>query len=119
MSAFSAYLSEKLLAHIFLGNVYSPPDEIYISLHTEELDRAGVGAEVQGASYERKLIQCDTSKNINTIVWNNLPQTTIVAVGLWDQDGNFLMRGTLPSSEPKSAGDSFTLNVGDITIGLS
>lgn len=118
MSALSDFLSEKLLAHIFLQDLYNPPNEIYISLHTEELDRAGVGSEVQGASYERKLVHFDTSKNTNTIVWNNLPQTMIVAVGLWDQDGNFLMRGTLPSSEPKSAGDSFTLNVGDVTIGL-
>lgn len=73
---------------------------------------------MSGASYARKLIHFDTAQNTDTVVWNNLPQTNIVAVGLWDQDGNLLMRGTLPDSEPKNAGDSFTLNVGDISIGL-
>lgn len=118
MSAFSYSLSEKILAHIFEGQAYNPPQEIYISLHTEVLNRAGIGAEVSGASYERKQISFYSNMNSESIVWNNLPQTTIIAIGLWDQEGAFLMRGVLPELVFRNAGDSFSIPAGDIVVGL-
>lgn len=118
MSSFSYFLAEKVLAHIFEGELYTPPEEIYISLHTEVLNKAGIGAEVSGASYQRKPISFHSKMNLEVILWTNLPQTTIVAIGLWDQDDNFLMRGTMPDPIYRNAGDSFSLSAGDIIVGL-
>ena len=110
---FSEYLAEKILAHVFTGVIYTPPEIIYISLHDES------GPELQGASYERKAVSFNTSQNTNQIAWNNLPAANILGVKLWDELDNQLMEGSLPSVHPVSAGDPFTLNVGDITIGLN
>lgn len=128
MSAFSDYLEDSLLNHILRGVAYTPPVSIFVSLHTQAVGDDGTGIEVSGASYERKEatfteVVSSSSDNAVALVWVNMPATTIVAVGLWDDNnnpspGNLLFHGVLLEPQTLSAGDPFTFNIGDLDITL-
>ena len=128
MSAFSDYLENEILNHVLRGEVYTPPDNVYVSLHTAPVGDDGSGAEVAGASYERKLVSFteatdSEAENTAALIWVNMPATTVVAIGVWDNDddpdpGNLLFHGNLIESRPLSAGDPFTFNIGDLRIVL-
>jgi hypothetical protein len=53
MSAFSNYLENKLIDHVFRGQVYTPPANIFVGLLTASADDASPGTEVSGGSYAR------------------------------------------------------------------
>ena len=128
MSAFSDYLENVILNHVLRGQVYTPPDNVYVSLHTASVQDDGSGMEVSGASYERKIVsftEATASETDNTaaLIWVNMPAATIVAIGIWDDNndpnpGNLLFHGNLLEPRPLSAGDPFTFNIGDLKIVL-
>jgi hypothetical protein len=53
MSAFSNYLENKLIDHIFRGQALTPPANIFVGLLTASADDASPGTEVSGGSYAR------------------------------------------------------------------
>jgi len=125
LSAFSDYLENAVLNHVLRGEAYTPPTDIYVSLHTEPVGDDGSGAEVSGASYERKIASWteateSTSDNEAALIWVNMPATTVQSVGIWDDEsaGNLLFHGLLIEPRPLSAGDPFTFNIGDLDITL-
>lgn len=53
MTAFSNYLENKLVDHVFRGQAYTAPATIYFGLFTAAPTDAGGGTEVTGGSYAR------------------------------------------------------------------
>lgn len=125
MAAFSDYLETKLLEHVLLGIPYTPPDNVYVALHPVSPGDDGLGAEVVGASYERKLVTFtavvdSSTSNEAALVWVNMPLVTVTHVGIWDAAtaGNLLFHGALLEARPLSAGDPFSFNIGDLDVAI-
>lgn len=53
MAALSDYLENQIIDHIFRGQVFTPPTNVYVALMTSAPTDAGGGIEVTGGSYAR------------------------------------------------------------------
>ena len=53
MAGFTAFLSEKVLKHVFGLGSYTPPAQCYASLHTAAPIEGGASSEVTAGSYAR------------------------------------------------------------------
>lgn len=125
MAGFSDYLEGKILDHVLLGLVYSPPGEVYVALHEADPGDDGIGFEFAGMSYVRKPITFSPStsgsvSNTEAITWTNLPQGDIAWIVIHDAetDGNPLFHGALLEPKVINSGDSFTVISGAIDISL-
>ena len=52
--AFSNYLSNEILDHVFSGNAFTAPSNYYVALYTVAPTASGGGTEVTGGGYVRK-----------------------------------------------------------------
>ena len=53
MAAFSDYLENKVLGHVFGGTAYTAPSTLYVALYTVAPSDTGGGTEVSGGGYAR------------------------------------------------------------------
>jgi hypothetical protein len=129
-TAFSDYLEEKVLEHVFGSVDYTPPTSFAFALYTAAPSDAGGGTKVTGGSY------ADATDGNDTTLWPSYSGGSIatgVAVdfgtatadwgivthlGIEDQSANLLVWGALDSSRDVKSGDSFQFAAGDITVGL-
>lgn len=128
MAAISNYLEGKLLDHTLAGVPYTPPAVRYVSLHTASPgDAASVAAEVAGGGYQRALTQFNTSingstSNSNTLAYPNMPAVTVSHIAVWDGPpgaaANMLFHGALASAVIVTAGGTFVINAGGLTVAL-
>lgn len=131
-SALSDYLEDKLLDHVLGGGDYTPPANVFASLHTAALNDAGSGTEVSGNNYSRKSISNDAtnfpaavsgSKFLHVLQQFATPSAswgTAVSAGLWDASsaGNLLWRWD-PASLAIGSGDIIQLAVDAIAFSLA
>jgi hypothetical protein len=127
VSAFSNYLENKVLLHVFGATAYSAPSTLYLALYTVAPDDTGGGTEVSGTSYARQTIAFtvvnDTASNTSAVEFPTAGSTwgTVVAVGIFDNltSGNLLAYGNLTSSKTIASGDVFRVPAGDLDITLA
>lgn len=127
MSALSNYLENALLNHVLRGASYTPPSNIYVSLHTADVTDNGTGIEVTGGGYSRKpisfaLASAGSITNNATVLFDEATTDwgTITHIAFWDASsgGNLLFHGPLASPKTISTGDQLKIGAGIITITL-
>lgn len=126
MSAFSNYLENKVMGHVFGGVAYSAPATLYLALYTSNPDEGNTGTEVSGGSYARQTIAFTITNNLasNTSAIEFPVATgtwgTITHIGVMDAltTGNLLAYAQLTASKAVSAGDALRFPAGDIDITL-
>ena len=136
MAAFSDYLEDALVDHIFANTDYSRPATIYVSLHTESAEDDGTGAEVSGGDYARLGIDTGAStewtvedepsgggrqaKNTSELTFTEASADwgTVSHFGLWDaaSAGNLLFHGALPSSVEVASGSTAKIAAGALKV---
>ena len=130
MAAFSDYLENKVLGHVFGGTAYTAPTTLYVALYTVAPSDTGGGTEVSGGAYARQTATFTVSGTNPTTASNTAAieyptatadYGTVVAVGILDASsgGNLLAYSTLDSSKVVSSGDVFRFNAGDLDITLA
>jgi hypothetical protein len=126
VSAFSNYLENKVMDHVFGGVNYTAPSTLYLALYTSNPDEGNTGTEVSGGSYARQTIAFTVTNNLasNTSAIEFPVATgtwgTITHIGVMDSltTGNLLAYAQLTASKAVSAGDALRFPVGDIDITL-
>jgi hypothetical protein len=127
VSAFSDYLENKVMLHVFGGSAYSAPSTLYLALYTVAPTDTGGGTEVSGTAYARQTVAftvtTDTASNTSAVEFPTAGSSwgTIVAVGVFDQltSGNLLAYGNLTASKTIASGDVFRVPAGDLDITLA
>jgi len=127
VSAFSNYLENKVLLHVFGATAYTAPTTLYLALYTVAPDDTGGGTEVSGTSYARQTVAFtvvnDTASNTSAVEFPTAGSSwgTVVAVGIFDAStsGNLLAYGNLTSSKTIASGDVFRVPAGDLDITLA
>lgn len=126
MSAFSNYLENKVMGHVFGASAYSAPGTLYLALYTTDPGEGNTGTEVSGGSYARQTVAFTVTNNLAT---NTSAIEFPVATGTWGTithigvmdaltTGNLLAYAQLSSSKAVSAGDALRFPSGDIDITL-
>lgn len=128
MSAFSDYLENKVLDHVFSGNAYTAPT-LYVALFTTATTDAGGGTEVSttGTAYARQTFTMtttgDTSTTAAAIEFPTATASwgTITHMAIYDAAtaGNMLAHGALTASKAISTDDVFRFDAGEIDITLA
>jgi len=127
VSAFSDYLENKVLDHVFGGNAYSAPGTLYLALYTSDPGDDNSGTECSGTSYARQTIAftvtADTASNTSAVEFPTAGSAwgTITHVGILDAltSGNLLAHGALTSAKTVASGDVFRVPAGDLDITLA
>jgi hypothetical protein len=143
MSAFSDYLENKIIDHVFRATSFTMPANIYISLHTSAPLDAASGTEVSGNNYARAALAPSTSNWSNTqasgtsassgtsgqtlnkaIVTFPTPSGswgTVTHFGIYDAAaaGNLLFHGALTVSKTISTSDVVTFPVDTLSVTLA
>lgn len=136
MAAFSDYLENELIKHLFRTGSYTKPTALYISLYTTDPTDADSGTEVSGGSYARVNVppldaNWDATSgtdgqtaNTNTITFPAPTANwgTVTHFGIHDAAtlGNLLIHGALSASKTINNGDSAPVfNAGDLTVTLA
>ena len=120
----SDYYENKILDHMLRGTAFSPPTAVYVSLHSADPGETGAN-EISGGGYARQQVTFNAPSggsmtNSNLLRWNNMPAVTVTHVALWDAPtaGNCLWTGALTTSVTVSAGASFEIAPGNLTVTL-
>ena len=124
--SFSNYLETELLDHVFAGNAYTSPTNVYVGLSTSNPGEDGSGTEVSGGSYARQTGSFTVSGNTATtnavIEFPTATGTwgTVTHIGIYDASsaGNLLAYAALTTSKSIASGDVFRIPTGDIDITL-
>ncbi|MGA0335140.1 MAG: phage tail fiber protein [Luminiphilus sp.] len=127
MSAFSNYLENKVLDHVFGGVAYSAPATLYLALYTSDPGDDNSGTECSGTSYARQTIAftvtADTASNTSAVEFPTAGSAwgTITHVGILDAltSGNLLAHGALTASKVVAQGDVFRVPAADLDITLA
>ena len=127
MSAFSDYLENKVLDHVFGGNAYSAPGTLYLALYTSDPGDDNSGTECSGTAYARQTIAftvtADTASNTSAVEFPTAGSAwgTITHVGILDAltSGNLLAHGALTASKTIASGDVFRVPAADLDITLA
>jgi hypothetical protein len=127
VSAFSNYLENKVLDHVFGGVAYSAPATLYLALYTSDPGDDNSGTECSGTSYARQTIAFtvtnDTASNTSAVEFPTAGSAwgTITHVGILDAltSGNLLAHGALTASKTVASGDVFRVPAGDLDITLA
>jgi hypothetical protein len=127
VSAFSNYLENKVLDHVFGGVPYSAPATLYLALYTSDPGDGNTGTECSGTSYARQTITFtvvnDTASNNAAVEFPVAGSSwgTITHVGILDNltSGNLLAHGALTASKAIASGDVFRVENGDLDITLA
>lgn len=128
--AFSDYLEDKVLEHVFGGNAFTAPSTLYVALFTVAPSDTGGGTEVSGGGYARQTATFNVSgtnpteaSNVAAIEYPTATANygTVLAVGVFDASsgGNLLAYSTLTTNKTIDSGDVFRINAGDFDIRLA
>ena len=130
MAAFSDYLENKVLGHVFGGTAYTAPTTLYVALYTVAPSDTGGGTEVSGGGYARQTSTFTVSgtnpteaSNVASIEYPTATASygTVLAVGVFDalSGGNLLAYSNLTTNKAIDTGDVFRINAGDLDIRLA
>ncbi len=126
----SLYLRGKLVDAILRGQAFTPPANVYVSLHTSDpTANANPSTEVSAPWYQRKLMTfaaqstAGQSSNSNTVTFDGVTGTavTVTHFALWDAQslGNMLFYGSLSSNKTFAVTDVPTYLPGVIAASLT
>lgn len=97
MANMSSYLRDAMGNHVVLGTVYTPPDDLYLGLCTVAPDADSIGTEVEGGSYERKIVAFTADAGAGNftnplVTIPNMPAVAVVGLIVMDSvtAGNLL-----------------------------
>ena len=124
--SFTNFLETEILDHVFAGNAYSAPSNVYLGLYTATPNDAGGGTELSGSGYARQTMAMSVSGNTAT---NSAAEEFATATGSWgtvthvgvfdaSSSGNLLAFGALSASKAIATGDVFRIPAGDLDITL-
>mgnify|MGYP003661453300 FL=1 len=124
--SFTNFLETEILDHVFAGNAYSAPSNVYLGLYTATPNDTGGGTELSGSGYARQTMAMSVSGNTAT---NSAAEEfakatgswgTVTHVGVFDAatSGNLLAYGALSASKAIATGDVFRIPAGDLDITL-
>ncbi len=122
--SFSNFLEDELLDHVFGGAAYTAPTNIYVKLHTGDPGEdctANAATETTRVEATFGTSSGGTISNDAAVEWTNVSTTETYSHGsLWDNStaGNCLGAGAFGSSVAVTAGDNFTIPIGDLDISL-
>jgi hypothetical protein len=127
VSAFSNYLENKVLLHVFGGTSYTAPATLYLALYTTDPGEGNTGTECSGTGYARQTIAFtvvnDTASNTAAEEFPVAGSSwgTISYVGILDNltSGNLLAYGALTTAKAIDSGDVFRVEAGDLDITLA
>jgi hypothetical protein len=96
----------------------------YVKLHTADPGEAGTTA-AAGETTRKSLTSAATSNGVftstNDLIWTSVSTTeTYSHISLWDNStaGNCLWTGALTAPKAVTAGDTFTIATGQLTVTL-
>jgi hypothetical protein len=124
----SNYLEQIFLDMVFGGQTFTPPANLYISLHTADPAEDGSGAEVSGGSYARKSVtnnltnwpSANPKVNAGTITFATPTAGwgVVTHFGVWDASsgGNLLYAFPLSASKTINTGDTVSFANGTLSV---
>jgi hypothetical protein len=131
MAKLSTFLEQKILEHVFKGDLYTPPNALYISLHTEEVLDDASGAEVTGQGYQRRLVSfTDVVQIVNgseiendaLVIFGPTQESwgTVTHIGVFDayEEGNLLVWGELIVPRETDTNQVLSFQPGDLKVRL-
>ena len=133
MAAFSNFLEDKVLDHLFGGTPYVAPSTLYIALFLADdgLESGIITSEVSGNAYARVSVDPATDMgaassgsiaNINELIFPTASGTwgTVTHAAIMDAavSGTVLAHGALTTQKGISAGDTARYAVGELVITL-
>lgn len=132
MTAFSNYLENIVLDHIFRNQSFTPPTTIYVALCTANPGEAATGAAMNEVSdagaYARQAITFNAASGgqianqavtfpTATANWGTVTHIALVDSGTYGA-GNVLAYGALTTARTVNSGDTFQLPAGNVTLSL-
>jgi len=125
--AFSNYLSNEILDHVFSGNAFTAPSNYYVALYTVAPTASGGGTEVTGGGYVRRPATFTTSATQSTnqsaveFPTASAAYGTVVAAAVLDatSGGNLLAFANLTAAKTIAIGDVLRIPANDLDINLA
>jgi len=124
----TTYLENKLINHLLLNTAYTPPASVWLALYTISPSEIKNGTEVSGGGYVRQNISASLTisgnyaNNTTAILFPEATSGwgTIVGIAIMDAsiNGNMLFWGIMSNEKTISAGESFFMGVGNLTLEL-
>lgn len=120
----SNYLETVLVDLVFNATSYAGQSTFYTKLHVGDPGEAGTSNAATETTRKASTVGAGSAGTVTSdadITWTNVAGTeTISYVSLWDavSAGNCLWSGALTVSKALTAGDTFTIPSGSLTISL-
>ena len=125
MAKFKSERTRQIKAMLGIGSMPAARTAIYLALYTSDPTINNTGTEVTGGSYSRKAITVDNDsdadgvvKNTTAITFNSMPAVTVTHFAVFDAltGGNPIMYDTFPIPAQMSAGENFTIDIGNLIL---
>ena len=121
----STWLANKLLDHVLRGDVYTPPADVWLSLHFADPGDTGA-SEVAGGSYARlasawSAAGSGASTTTSSLTFLDMPSVEVTHLAAWDAEtgGHFLFRITPTAPAAYTAGQDAFVAVGGLDATMS
>lgn len=109
------------------GATFTAPAAVYVKLHTGDPGEAGTANAAgettrQAATFAAPTSGAGTMVSNADVTWTNVSTTeTYSHVSLWDAStaGNCLISGALTASKSVTAGDTFTIPSGSLSLAVA
>lgn len=115
---------ENALLDSFFNNVSAAKAARYAKLHTGDPGEAGTSnaaGETTRKSITGAAAASGVFTSVNDLIWTSVSTTeTYTHISIWDAStaGNCLWSGALTASKAVTAGDTFTIPTGSLTVSL-
>ena len=116
------YLETALMDAVANSIAYDNNGGMFVKLHIGDPGEAGT-SNAAGETTRKQLTNAASSggvfTSVNDLVWTNVSTTeTISYISVWDASsaGNCLFTGALTASKAVTAGDTFTIATGSLTL---
>lgn len=120
----SNFLEDTLLNLVFNGTAYAGQATVFIKLHIGDPGEAATSNAAGETTRQAVTVGASASGTVtsdSTATWTNVSTTeTYSFISLWDAAtvGNALWSGALTTPRSVTAGDTFTIPSGSLTISL-
>jgi hypothetical protein len=127
MSGLTTALDNKILDHVNGNTAFTQPTTpLKARLYTATGSASASGTEVTGGSYAAQSVTLaaasgGSASNSAAVTFALMPAVTVTAVEIWDSAGTPLRLwwGPLTASKVLNSGDTFTFDIGSLTVSLT
>jgi hypothetical protein len=109
-----------------VGTPTRPTSPLKVALVTANGSDSAAGTEVTGGSYARQSVtfgsaSSGAASNTNTITFTNMPAATVTGIDIYDSAGTpvRVWYGALSASKTTTAGDTFTIAIGSLSVSIA